>query len=366
MADGNDVERGKEAPRPEEIGADLSAWLDGELKEPEADRVKSAIAANAKAAQDADELKGADDLLRQWYRELPVESAASAPRSIRSSRPWRFISIFATVAAAAIILVVILPALLPQPQAQLAKAAVNRTAEALRKARGMLVRFEVATLSSLLEGGRSKWERREATGEIRYGPLIGHDLTFRCEETWASTDDEPELKRVWGQSPGHHWLIEEQDGSFNSQAIDYTPDPEAWDGMAPLSDERTDGSPVDVRTRRAVEGLAHLVRSFDKDSFGKWMACKWEFVGGIGRADDPWQYRTFPFGKPSKRPRTRTSPDPIEWTMRLSVNGDGVIDRVTLQETVIDAGTGERRSLFRTTYRLELRNRAWSAEALGR
>ena len=227
----------------------------------------------------------------------------------------------------------------------------------------MRVMFRVNTLSEFIEAGQTVQERREAAGEIRYGPLLADQLSFRCEETWASHEDEPELRRVWGQRPGLHWLVEAQGDNRISEAIQFTPDPNLWEGPTALTDERIDGSPVDVRTRRAVEGLAHLVRSFTKDGFRKWMACDWSLLDGTGSADDPWLYRTFPFGEPRQPEKAKSSGSFVEWVMRLSIDDRGVINAVDLREVVVDANSGEQRSLFRTSYTLELLDRAWPSGA---
>lgn len=283
----------------------LNAWLDGELSEAE-------VTWTPELRAEAESLRRADAALLDWYQEPPVRST------------WRLRPLM--VAAAAILCVVLLvPLFLRRGAECYAEEALRRTASVLESAKGILVEFAAEA------GGR------KFSGEIRYGALAESPLPFVCKARWAATADEPELLRDWGQAGGLEWTRERQGGSSVSNSVSRGFDPKDLESY--YRDLR-EGSPVDVRTRQAVEGLAVLAARFGQDSFKHWMGCDWAFAGGNGSVEDPWVYRSSPTTA-------------LTWNLAFSVGADGTVNQIRMEE--VERG----HSTFRVSYTLTPRVEAW-------
>jgi len=353
------------AEREDGPGLLLCAWLDGELPEAEASAFAARVSDDVQLRRRADDFRRTDALVRNWYGTLAVRTATARPTPPRA-RPARRVLRLTGLAAAVFLIVGGLFWFWPGASAESRAAeAVQRTGKRAAEAPGILVTFEAIVLTprEQPDARGNREEKRTATGEIRFGPLWNQPLLFRCRETWAATDDEPELVRSWGQTVIHgaeeqrtsQWLKEKQGRNVIFREITQSFDPNVPPPDGPLGDDRLDGSPVDLRTRQAVEGLAALVRSFRSDPFLKWMGYAWRQEGGKGTAQEPWRYRMELGPSPEARKGVRTT-----WVLRLS-SKEGVIDRIELEETVVDGQTATLLSSFRTSYKLELRTENWPA-----
>ncbi len=339
-------------------GAQLSAWLDHELPADEAFKMETAVQLDGTLRKSAAEFRQCDALLREWYADLPAEESArplafplaTAGKSRRAAR-WAFFSAAGVAVAAVAIVLFAFPSLQGRHAQTLAQYAMDKTAEALSRTRGMTADVHVAIVRHLDtpdENGNTE-EKRTASGRITFANIAAPRLKFISTEHWDAVGKEMPLTREWGQSDDEQWLSESQGGSTNAFSLQQT---FATDDQTPLvtfSGDRDDGSPVDVRTRQAVEGLATLVRSFSRDRFLSWMGCQWTFAGGTGVKGDAWLYTVQPFAK------NGATASPTVWTLRLwSGRADGVIDGVDLEESVSNAATGALEQSFRTTYSLKL------------
>lgn len=334
----------------------LHAWLDGELSDEAARTFTARLAEDAELRAEAEHFRQTDRLVRDWYQSLPVETAP--PRTVEPAQPhaarrrWRW----AALVAAAVLLAFLGRTLWPQRAAALSAAEViQRAGEEIAAAAGLRVEFTAAFMQRLpLPDGNTRAEERTARGEIRYGPLWAERLEFRCQETWLAAD-EPELQRSWGQTATGQWLVEKQGGSVTSELI-----AGAFNPAVPRNgwvDLQRGASPVDPRTRQAVEGLALLVRSFRRDPYLHWLGDTWQLTGGQGTKALPWSYRLEPDAGTSKRWQT-------VWTLQLSARAEAtlpapVLDAVEVCETITDSRTGAVQSAFHTVYQLELRDTPW-------
>jgi hypothetical protein len=352
-------------------GTTLCAWLDGELPEAEASAFALKLDEDAGLRDEVERFRRSDALVRAWYGSL---TQWTAPGRLplpgrRTSRPFLRLG---GMAAAVFLIIVSLFALWPGGSTESrAQEVVERTGQSAVDAPGILVTFKAVVITQRDEpdarGNRE--DKRTAKGEIRFSHLWSRPLLFRSQETWAAVDDEPELVRSWGQAviPGDdrllvsQWLTERQGRSFIAREITRGFDANLPPPGGPLSDDRADGSPVDLRTRQAVEGLASLIRSFHSDPFLKWMGYSWRQDGGKGTRAEPWRYR-MQLGPPT----TEKKGIHTAWTLRLSApEKNGIIDRIDLEERVIDGQTGAQLSSFQTEYKIELRTEAWPAETFG-
>ncbi len=360
------------SPRPtDELGHTLCAWLDAQLPAEDARNFEAVLADDPELRSQADDYRRTDALVRAWYTALTVPAAAPPTVPVRTARPWfgRRLRLVGLAGAAAVLIVALLN-LFPPPSSSTVRAAdvVGRTGRRADAAPGLLATFRATIITPLAtpdaQGNRE--ERRTATGEIRFGPLSAAPLWFRCRETWAATDEEPELVRTWGQTVGfedgqdvqRQWLREKQGRSVITRQMTMTFDPNVPAPGGPLAAGRDDGSPVDVRTRQAVEGLATLVRGFKKDAFQQWMGYDWQALGGQGTTRDPWIYRVELGAPAGVQKGVRTT-----WTLRLVSAAAGIIDHVELEETVRDLRTRTLLSSFQTVYTLQLRTEPWPATA---
>ncbi|MFH0939414.1 MAG: hypothetical protein V1899_09060 [Planctomycetota bacterium] len=364
-----------------DIGPILSAWLDDELPVDERAAVQARMENDALLKTEMEEFRQVDVELRDWYSTLLAEAeprqktTAVSRIALVAARPTdgdrrpinsiRRLAFYMSGLAAAIVAVVVLIPWMQGKQALiLAEEAIAKTAKTVAEAEGMLATFTTNVTRRLTKPdaqGNSE-ETRTAAGEIRFGRLIAKRLLFRCAEVWAATGDESELCRDWGQTINGQWSREKQEGSETSQETMSTFDPDAnW-----FAEDRASGSPTDVRTRRAVEGLAALVRSFSSDLFLRWMGCRWKLEGGSGKAGDPWVYKTEPFAEEKNAEGVKKAEETIReriiWTMHVAASKDGVIDDIELEESIFEGKTGALVSLFRTAYRLKLCSEQWPLE----
>ena len=334
-------------------GSLLSAWLDGQAPAAEKAPFECRMDREVELRLQAGEFRGADTLLRGWYAGLSAMEVEEKPVPRKESMRMLPYAALAGVAAAIVLLLV--PVLWKNSTQGLAEEAVEKTARALDAAAGLLAEFSVTTLRRLpapdAQGGKE--EKHTATGEIRFGRLSASRLLFDCQMRWAATADEPELLRRWGQSSTGQWLYEKQGRSVITQSVTHAFNPDDLAGNAAFSQDRADGSPVDIRTRQAVEGLAVLLRSFHRDRFRKWMGCEWTSQGGKGSQVEPWAFSTEPFGaSQGQHPK-------LVWSLRLWAGKDGVLEGLALEETITEAKSGEQLSLLRTTYALKPRSEPW-------
>ena len=345
-------------------GLALCAWLDRELAPQDSAEFEQQLERNAELRRTAEDFKRMDALLKDWYQnatELDVAPAVRKPvTAARSVRRWPLRAAVAVAAAAILAVVVVLPAMQGRRAAILAEDAITSTGSAALKAKGMLATFDAKIVQhhSKPDDNTGTVETRTATGEIKYGPLFDPRLNFRCTEKWAAMADEPELTRDWAQTPEEQWFTEKQGNSVISNSLTLAFDPASGaNAAAALNTYRADGSPVDVRTRQAVEGLAVLVRSFSRDTFLKWMGLTWQFKGGLGTAASPWVYTT--------QPHAATDAT-LVWTLSVYTGSNHLIEGLDLDEAVSDAASGAPQSSIHIAYILSLRDEPWADDEFER
>lgn len=364
-------ERDAASLRADQPGARLTAWLDGELGYDEATAFAALVESDPGLRRDVKEFRRVDNRVRGWYSSLVVSEGLPrtgpqpAPRRTAAPSAGRRLFI-AGLAAAGALLVIGLNLFSPRSTGLSAAELVARTGRAIAVAPGMRVTFTAVSVQRWprLDGTGVREEERTARCEIRFGNMDAGRLLFACRETWDATADEPVLIRHWGQTAEGQWLWEKQGKSVTMQAITGMFDPAGPVRVGPLAGGAGGASPVDPRTRQAVEGLAVLARSFNKDPFLKWLGGDWKLLGGRGTRQEPWAYRLEPNGAGAGGP-TRTV-----WTLQITAAGgdatidESLIDRIELRETITDTKTKELLSSLHTVYRLELRDTPWPEREL--